>query len=134
MAKAKARQSQETLEWEADIEKRIQDVITFTSKLDAPKLSKIAREFCIPYARFYARHTQLRKTRAKRDEDCQLLSNIQEEVLVDWAKLWGREGQGINRETLRIKAKHICGHKPSLRWVTDFRRRHPDVAIYITSA
>ncbi|CDO68229.1 hypothetical protein BN946_scf184870.g3 [Trametes cinnabarina] len=118
---------QQQCESDMTIEERMKSAVKHAQSHQNPNLAKISRDFRVPYNRLYGRLRLRKQSRPVRNEGQQLLSALQEKILVDWTKLWGAEGFAISRETLRIKAKHLCGHKPSLRWVYDFQKRHSDV-------
>ncbi|KAJ3019688.1 hypothetical protein NUW54_g6 [Trametes sanguinea] len=110
-----------------EMEERMKRAIQHAQMQPKPNLAKISRDFRIPYDGLYGRLRLQKQSRMMRNESQQLLSALQEQILADWAKLWGAEGFAISRETLRIKVKHLCGRKPSLRWIYDFQKRHPDI-------
>lgn len=58
-----------------------------------------------------------------------VLDDAQELVLVEWTKLWGRQGLPPSRRQIRIRAQKLVGRekRPTDRWLKDFNRRHPDL-------
>ena len=59
----------------------------------------------------------------------QLLSPVQEKVLVDWIILLSDTGHCISKRMLRKKAEIICHHKPGTTWVRHFLSRHPEIVL-----
>lgn len=44
----------------------------------------------------------------------QILSEIQQEILVEWMKLWSAQSKPATRESLRVKVEKLTGKKPSI--------------------
>ena len=62
-------------------------------------------------------------------EEQQLLSPVQENILLEWIILLSDTGHCINKRTLRMKAKKVCGRKPGQTWIRSFLSRHPDIML-----
>ena len=50
----------------------------------------------------------------------QLLSPVQEDILVEWIVLLSNTGHCLSKRTVRKKAEHLCGRKPGQSWVSTF--------------
>ncbi|KAF9501134.1 hypothetical protein BDN71DRAFT_1426782 [Pleurotus eryngii] len=59
----------------------------------------------------------------------QLLSDAQEQVLIDWISLFAECGDPVGRQEILIMAGKICGQEPSASWIPIFLRRHPDIKL-----
>jgi hypothetical protein len=59
----------------------------------------------------------------------QLLSPVQENVLIEWILLLADTGHCISKRTVRKKAEYICGQKPGQTWIRSFLSRHPEVIL-----
>jgi hypothetical protein len=69
------------------------------------------------------------QTARRGHETQQLLSPIQENVLVDWVILLLDTGHCISKQTLQMKAKTIYGHKPGKSWLHAFFSHHPEIML-----
>lgn len=65
----------------------------------------------------------------KGHEAQQLLSHIQENILIEWITLLSDTGHCISKQTLRKKAEILCGHKPGQTWIRPFLSRHPEIVL-----
>ena len=65
----------------------------------------------------------------KGHEDLQVLSPIQENILVEWVILLSDTGHCISKRMLRMKAELLCSHKPGKNWVYCFLLRHPEIVL-----
>lgn len=54
----------------------------------------------------------------------QLLSRVQEEVLVDWCIFLGLMGHPFHRVSIEFKVEQLAGRKPGKHWVKRFLKRH----------
>jgi len=59
----------------------------------------------------------------------QLLSPVQENILVEWIILLLDTGHCISKRTLRKKAEILCGHKPGPTWIHYFLSHHPEIVL-----
>jgi hypothetical protein len=59
----------------------------------------------------------------------QLLSPVQENILIEWIVLLSDTGHCIGKRTVRKKAEYLCGRKPGQTWVRSFLSRHPNVVL-----
>ena len=65
----------------------------------------------------------------KAHEAQQLLSPVQENVLVEWVILLSETGHCIGKRMLQKKAELLCGHKAGTTWVCIFLSRHPELVL-----
>jgi hypothetical protein len=65
----------------------------------------------------------------KGHEAQQLLSPVQENILIEWITLLSDTGHCISKQTLRKKAEVLCGHKPGQTWIRSFLSRHPEIVL-----
>ena len=59
----------------------------------------------------------------------QLLAPEAERVLVDWIHYYLDTSHPLSRQTIRKKAKCICGKKPSKGWICSFLLRWPEIKL-----
>ena len=59
----------------------------------------------------------------------QLLSPVQENILIEWIVLLSDTGHCIGKRTVRKKAEYLCGRTPGQTWVRVFLSRHPEVVL-----
>jgi Tc5 transposase DNA-binding domain len=65
----------------------------------------------------------------KGHEAQQLLSPIQENILIEWITLLSDTGHCISKRTLRKKAEVLCGRKPGQTWIRSFLSRHTEIVL-----
>ncbi|KAF8229126.1 hypothetical protein L208DRAFT_1150154, partial [Tricholoma matsutake] len=56
----------------------------------------------------------------KAHRDQQLLSPEAERVLIDWIIFLSDTSHPLTKQTVRKKAKALCGKKPSQSWISGF--------------
>lgn len=59
----------------------------------------------------------------------QCLSQIQENVLVDWIVLLSDTGHSVSKIVAEQMAQLICGKRPGKGWVERFLKRHPELKL-----
>ena len=116
-------------------EQIIQEGVDLFRKQEKPNLSAVKRilntkhKTSVCLGTIYNRSSGAHQTIGKGHEAQQLLSPIQENVLVEWVILLSDTGHCIGKRMLRKKAETICGHKPGKCWVYSFLSRHPEVVL-----
>ena len=116
-------------------EQIIQEGLELSRKQDKPNLSAVKRILDFKYKTNVClntirnRDSGAHQAAGKGHEAQQLLSPIQEKVLVDWVILLSDTGHCISKRMLQKKAEILCGHKPGRTWVYSFLLRHPEIVL-----
>jgi len=96
-------------------------------------LREAARIYDVPRGTLTDRYNGVR-TRAEAHEHEQLLSDSQEEVLVDWIKVMARRGIPMTASMVRDHVADIIGGPVGESWVDRFKKRHPDLKVKWTTS
>jgi Tc5 transposase DNA-binding domain len=113
----------------------IQEGIALFQKQAKPSLSAVKRILDTKYKTSVCLGTiRNRASGAHQDarkghEAQQLLSPIQENILVEWITLLSDTGHCISKRTLRKKAEVLCGRKPGQTWIRSFLSRHSEIVL-----
>jgi len=97
---------------------------------DRPRaVSKIAVSCGVPRQtlsnRIKGKHKPARKSQASK----QLLSDAEEDVLVDWIQYRSDTARPLSCRTLTKKVSQICGKTVGQRWYLRFISRHPEICL-----
>lgn len=92
-------------------------------------LKKLPHGKHISYDTLHWRHLGQSHTHRGSHGHQQLLSDAQEQVLIDWINLFAECGDPIGRQEILVMAGKICGRQPSASWIPLFLRRHPDIKL-----
>jgi hypothetical protein len=92
-------------------------------------VSKIAVSCGVPRQtldnRIKGKHKPAQKSQASK----QLLSEAEEDVLVDWIKYRSETARPLSRRTLTKKVSQSCGKTVGKRWYLRFIARHPEIRL-----
>lgn len=77
----------------------------------------------------WRRMTGRTKRRRKAHQSQQLLTDIQEEVLINYAKFLSLSGFPLSKRTIAPKVQALCGKRPGRFWVYRFLDRHPECTL-----
>ena len=112
-------------------EKRVKDANTQASKKNTPNLSKIAREFGVPYRTLYGRVHDGKQGRTARKPVNKALNQYQEKALLQWVSRMSDVGCPITAEMLRdwadlTLARGASDHRVRKMWGYRFMGRLPE--------
>jgi hypothetical protein len=116
-------------------EQIIQEGVNLFQQQPKPNLSAIKRflntkyktKVCLSTIR--NRASDAHQDARKGHENQQLLSPVQENVLVEWITLLSDTGHCLSKRTLQMKAEALCGHKPGKCWIYAFLSCHPEIML-----
>ncbi|KAF5345707.1 hypothetical protein D9758_013045 [Tetrapyrgos nigripes] len=91
----------------------------------------VAKFYEVPRATLGTRLKGIRPRKEAHEHE-QNLSNAQEEIMVEWAKVRGRRGVPMSLALLGSYAAHVCGRELGASWPQRFLNRHPDLKIKLT--
>lgn len=92
-------------------------------------ISKAAILFNVPYATLRRRYQGLNQSQYTAKQPKRLLSEAQEQALVDWLIFLGQSGHAVSKRTIKPKVLAICGKLPSSTWLRLFLARHPEIKL-----
>lgn len=118
-------------------EKCLEEAITFLDAQhnlpEAHRLSRfmVAKKFDIGYTTLLNRLSGKHKNAREAHESQQSLSQVQEQVLVEWLHQLANQCEPISRRGIRKKVDCLTGGrvKPSKRWINRFIKRHPSLKL-----
>jgi hypothetical protein len=126
---------------ESEIEARIQEASHALTDKTFKHISEAARHFDVPYDRLRRRHQRRTQSHAVAHTKQQLLNPAQEDVLCDWAKYMGTEGQPLSKNMLHVtvadmserlqKESNETGTRklPGKMWVYSLMDRRQDLKL-----
>jgi hypothetical protein len=141
MARISTAQRKKSKQKESEIEARIQEASRALTDKTFKHISEAACHFDVPYDRLCRRHQHCTQSHAVAHTKQQLLNPAQEDVLCNWAKYMGTEGQPLSKNMLRVtaadmserlqkKSKETGMRKlPGKKWVYSLMDRHQDLKL-----
>lgn len=114
-----------------------QDAISFlTSQQSLPlpehyPIAQVARNFDVRYDTLRRRFLGLHQDAHSGHEQQQLLSHVQEQVILEWVKQLSDESELITKQGLRRTIQQLtAGHiRPGKNWIRRFLQRHPSIKL-----
>ncbi|KAI0026833.1 hypothetical protein K488DRAFT_75042 [Vararia minispora EC-137] len=123
------KKSHRDLQGKALEEAQIQDTITEFKKKGG-KYLELVRKHNVPYWKFYRRVTGQTEERHAAHAKERTLTDVEEGVLVEWAKFLSFVGIPWFIEKIQQKVLDLVGHCPSRDWVNCFFVRHPELNLF----
>ncbi|THG93507.1 hypothetical protein EW026_g7744 [Hermanssonia centrifuga] len=109
-------------------ESAIEEACVWLRKEKTETMQAAAVKFEVSYWKLRSRYLKLHAPPHVAQKR-RLLTSVQEDVLVAWMRLWSAQGTPVSRQSLRVKVKNYTGQKPSLRWIDNFKNRHPELVL-----
>lgn len=116
-------------------ERIIQEGVDLLRKQQKPNLSAVKRQLKEKYRtticlgtirnRAYGKHDNAMQAHSRQ----QCLSQVQENVLVDWVVLLSDTGHAVSKSVAKTMAELICGKRPGKGWVGCFLKQHPEIKL-----
>lgn len=110
----------------------IDDQIERTGKANYIEACRILHDqtgFEASYDKLRRRYLQQSRPPGEAHESQQLLTDKQEDALVEWLEHLCGTAHPVEKRGILDKAESLCGKKPSMGWVTLFLRRHPEIKL-----
>jgi len=95
---------------ESEIEARIQEASHALTNKKFRDISQAVCHFDVPYNKLCRQHQHRTQPHALAYMKQQLLNPVQEDVLCDWAKYMGTEGQPMSKNVLRVTVADMSEH------------------------
>lgn len=102
----------------------IEEAIEDLKSQKSPQLRSTARKYDVPYATLRRRFKGISLSEANYHETRQLLSHIQERVLLDRINTLSDRGLPPTNTIVKSLAFEICGKRPGRSWAYRFVQRH----------
>jgi hypothetical protein len=141
MARISTAQRKKAKQKESETEARIQEASRALTDKKFRHISQAARHFNVPYDTLRRRHQRRTQPHALAHTKQQLLNPAQEDVLCDWAKYMGTEGQPMSKNMLRVTVGDMSERLqnqsketgtrqlPGAKWVYSLIERRQDLKL-----
>ena len=98
---------------------------------DRYPISQVARNFDVNYDTLHRRFQWLNQDAHTAHESQQLLSHVQERVILEWAKQLSDEAEPITKHGLRRTIQQLMGGcvRAGKNWIKRFLERHPSIKL-----
>lgn len=110
-------------------EARIAEAIAWLREEPSRKIAAAAREFLVTYDSLRHRYLGHHQSARQSQEQRQILTHAEEQVLVDWIEHRSATGRPLSKRSLKFKLENITGHRPGKRWIDKFLARHQEIRL-----
>ena len=114
---------------EADLQKAVDQYWSLEPHDRHRAISKIAVSCGVPRQTLDNRIKDKHKSARKSQESRQLLSEVEERVLVDWVQYRSDTARPLSRRALTKKVAQVTGKFVGKRWYLRFVARHPEIRL-----
>jgi hypothetical protein len=101
--------------------------IDFLNLQEAPNISVAQQMFGVPYTTLRERFIKQLRSKRSSHTSQQLLTEVEEFVLVEWLEYLADQGLPVTQASLLDLVHKVCGKRPNQKWIYRFLERHKSV-------